>query len=312
MAITWPDGKRFAFTIVDDTDFATLASVRPIYDLLRDLGFRTTKTVWPLRATRDPFTGGDSLEDDDYRAWVQELRDAGFEIALHGVADHGSPRAEVEKGLARFRDVVGQDPRMHINHYGQDENLYWGPDRFDQPFRALYSALQRVRGGGERFHGHEEGSPWFWGDLAKERVTYVRNLTFSRIDTLAADPVMPYHDPRRPWVNWWFSSSDAGTRKRFVRILREGNQDRLARSGSACVLYTHFGANGFVERGRVDPEVARLLERLAALDGWFVPASDLLDHVGAARGWRTLDRRGPFHRLQVKWFAGKLRTREIS
>ena len=40
----FPNGKRFAFTILDDTDVATLANVRPIYRLLEEVGMRTTKT----------------------------------------------------------------------------------------------------------------------------------------------------------------------------------------------------------------------------------------------------------------------------
>ena len=44
-AIPWPHGKRFAFTVFDDTDSATLENVSPVYALLRDLGFRTTKSV---------------------------------------------------------------------------------------------------------------------------------------------------------------------------------------------------------------------------------------------------------------------------
>lgn len=312
MPITWPEGKRFAFTIVDDTDFATVDSVRPVYDLLAELGFRITKTVWPLAPSAPPLTGGQALADDRYRRWVVCLGEQGFEIALHGVADHGSTRAGVERGLARFREVVGQDPRIHVNHFGQDESLYWGAARFDQPFRSLYWALQRVRGGAASFHGHEEGSPHFWGDLARERITYVRNLTFSQIDTLAVDPIMPYHDPRRPYVNNWFSSSDGGTRSRFVSILSDRQQDSLVASGSGCVLYTHFGAAGFVTDGEVDPEVARLLRRLAGLGGWLPTASVLLDHVGEARRWRRLDERAAFRRLQIKWFAEKLRTREIS
>src|SRR5437899_2238785 len=43
---SWPEGKDFAFTIIDDTDNATLARIRPIYELLSELGLRTTKTVW--------------------------------------------------------------------------------------------------------------------------------------------------------------------------------------------------------------------------------------------------------------------------
>ena len=48
--IRWPDGKDFAFTIFDDTDCATYATVRDVYAFLRDCGLRTTKSVWPVRA----------------------------------------------------------------------------------------------------------------------------------------------------------------------------------------------------------------------------------------------------------------------
>src|SRR5271165_313130 len=34
----WPQGKRFAFTIVDDTDRSTVENVGPVYDFLLELG----------------------------------------------------------------------------------------------------------------------------------------------------------------------------------------------------------------------------------------------------------------------------------
>jgi len=45
MKIAWPNGKRFAFTIVDDTDWAAVERVKPVYDLLARLGLKTTKTT---------------------------------------------------------------------------------------------------------------------------------------------------------------------------------------------------------------------------------------------------------------------------
>src|SRR6202040_3687090 len=45
---TFPGGKRFALTIIDDTDVATVENLKPIYDLLYESGMRTTKTVWPV------------------------------------------------------------------------------------------------------------------------------------------------------------------------------------------------------------------------------------------------------------------------
>jgi hypothetical protein len=56
--VEWPNGKRFAFTIVDDTDDATVQKVRPVYDFLLELGIRSTKTVWPFGPAGKPVTGG--------------------------------------------------------------------------------------------------------------------------------------------------------------------------------------------------------------------------------------------------------------
>lgn len=44
----FPEQKRFAFSILDDTDDATVENVKPVYDTLMEYGFRTTKTAWPL------------------------------------------------------------------------------------------------------------------------------------------------------------------------------------------------------------------------------------------------------------------------
>ncbi len=37
MRIRFPENKKFAFSIFDDTDGATVDNVRPIYDLLTEL-----------------------------------------------------------------------------------------------------------------------------------------------------------------------------------------------------------------------------------------------------------------------------------
>ena len=122
----WPQGKRFAFTIVDDTDRSTVENVGPVYDFLSELGLRTTKTIWPLAPLGPPRSSGQSLEDPDYRRWVLELKDRGFEIAMHGTSDETSTHERVLRGLNYFQDVIGQDPRLHVNHTGQVESIYWG------------------------------------------------------------------------------------------------------------------------------------------------------------------------------------------
>ena len=45
-AITWPDGRRFAFTVFDDPDAQTVDVSRAVYGFLADLGLRTTKGTW--------------------------------------------------------------------------------------------------------------------------------------------------------------------------------------------------------------------------------------------------------------------------
>src|SRR4051794_31215056 len=81
--IDWPDGKPFAFTVVDDTDHSTLENAPPVYALLAELGLRTTKSVWTIGG--DP-RDGLACDDARYRAWVERLHEQGFEIALHNVA----------------------------------------------------------------------------------------------------------------------------------------------------------------------------------------------------------------------------------
>ncbi len=307
MTIRWPEGKRFAFTVVDDTDESTLENTKPVYDLLDELGLRTTKTVWPLAPTRTPKYGGLTLEDDAYRAWVLDLQRQGFEIAIHGTTDHPSERPDVERGLDYFREVIGADPRMHINHDGQTEGIYWGDARLNQPLRSVYRLANRAARQDRRNFGHVPGSPYFWGDLCRDRVEYVRNFVYSDINTLAQDPHMPYHDSSRPFVKYWFSGSNGAEIGPWLTLLSEANQDRLVAEGGACIAYTHF-ALGFVDDGKLNPQFESLMRRLAALPGWFVPASTLLDYLREQPGWQAHATPGHLRRLQTRFLASRLRS----
>jgi len=105
MKIQWPDNKRFAFTIFDDTDVATLGNIKPIYELLASLGFRTTKSVWPFSFEDrcSNFFGSHTLENPDYSEYMRDLQDRGFEIAYHGARMESSERHTVEKSLKKFK-----------------------------------------------------------------------------------------------------------------------------------------------------------------------------------------------------------------
>lgn len=297
----FPEDRRFAFTVFDDTDNSTLQNTRPVYDLLESLGMRTTKSVWVERP-RGPSSGA-CLRDDDYRSWILELRDAGFEIGFHGVGDGDFSRDEILAGIAAFREIVGHGPRVYANHQSNPYNVYWWSRRFPWPFDWLYSianALRRRSLGGEG--GHVEGSGHFWGDALKQEVEYIRNLTFNSVDTFACDPHMPYRRRDTPYANFWFSSSDGHTVEEFNDLVSTENVDRLEREGGVCIVYTHF-ASGFVDAdGTLHPEFRRRMEALAKRDGWFVPTGRLLDHL---RSRRSMDDEyttsGYQRRLAIRW-----------
>src|SRR4051812_29252433 len=195
----WPEGKSFAFTIFDDPDAQLLKHSREVYALLDDLGLRTTKGVWPSGPVREPNSPGDTCSNKPYREHVAALQERGFEVGYHNNAPHSSTREEIIAGLDAFREYFGHDPASMANHYNRDA-IYWGPARLSGWRKSVYSLL-KFRPKGRQHSGHVEGDESFWGDICRSRIRYCRNFVFREINTLAACEFMPYHDPRRPFVN---------------------------------------------------------------------------------------------------------------
>ena len=183
----FPERKKFAFTVFDDTDNATVANVKPIYDLLHSCGIKTTKSVWVYRSRG--FFKGSSLQDAEYLSFINELQDQGFEIGLHNVGDGIFTRQEIRDGLDLFKEKIGYYPRIHANHASNPDNLFWREKRFEWPISLMYKILSRRKA--ER-GGESPISNYFWGDFAKQHIRYIRNLTFNGINTIASDPKMPY------------------------------------------------------------------------------------------------------------------------
>jgi len=303
--VTWPEGKRFAFTVFDDTDRATADNVREVYAMLDDLGMRTTKSVWPIRGPREPSIPGATCEDDAYRAWTLSLQSQGFEIGYHNATFHGVDREDTHRALDRFAHIYGGPPSAAANHADNDDAIYWGAARVSGPQRLAYRALNGFK---ERpFYGHIEGDRRFWGDICRDRIRYVRNFVYEDIDTLAMCPQMPYHDPDRPWVNLWFASAEGATCDAYCDTISEEAQDRLEAQGGACIMYTHF-AKGFEQDGRVEPRFRRLMERLATKGGWYVPTTVLLDHLLEQKGRHIIT---PKERAELErsWLRQRITTR---
>lgn len=272
-----PTGAEFAFTIVDDTDDATVANAKPIYDLLTELGLRTTKTAWPLEAPEgsDIYFAAETLEDPGYREFVANVKDAGFEIASHGATMESSRRERTIRGLQTLARQLDVSPVLHCNHGQNAENVYWGAKRYrTRPLRAAAAVVERVQGR-PRFSGEHPASPYFWGDICRETFEFVRSFTFPVLDISGVAPVRPYTDPTTPYVRSWFCTADAPDAHAFRRVVTREAVDKLRRTGGVALVSTHLG-KGFVRDGVVDPGVRKVLEHIASLPGWFAPATDIL------------------------------------
>jgi hypothetical protein len=305
--IVWPQGRTFAFTVFDDTDLATLENVKPVYDFLGELGFRTTKSIWPLRSPGDGDVerGGSTCEVPAYVSWLQDLQSQGFEIGYHLATSCTSSRDQTRLGLERFGELFGPERVTMSNHMTNKEGIYFGAERLSGVRRLAHRLYQNARGHSPT-RGHVIGDPLFWGDLCEEHVAYCRNFVFLDINTLKACPVMPYHDPARPYVRRWFASSEGQLVDNFNATLTEANQDQLVQQGGACIMYTHFGA-GFFHDGRLNPRFESLMRRLAGLGGWFVPVRTLLDFLVSVQGEHTLTSRERT-RLEWRWLRHKIRV----
>lgn len=284
-AVSFPGGKRFAFSIVDDTDMATLERVKPLYELLHQYGFRTTKTVWALESNElsHPPNHGDTLQDPAYRAFILDLKKWGFEIALHGVRGGSSQRQEIVDGLEEYRKVLGEYPKIHINHSLNRDNVYWGGLRWSfAPFQWVYALI-----GKHQFSGQDDSSIYFWGDLVKKHVRYVNQFTYGDANLLAINPAMPYRLLDKPYVNYWFPTADGDNLDWFEHLLRPENLDRLEREGGVCLVYSHMGAGSFNRNGGADPRFESRLKDLSLRNGWFAPASEILDYLREQPGWNS-------------------------
>jgi len=300
----WPAGRTFAFSVLDDTDRATVANIRPVYELLHSLGLRTTKSVW-VYPSRDRIDGA-TIDEPQMRAYLGLLRDRGFELCLHGVGDGAFTREEILEGYERFRSAFGSYPRIHANHSRNIDNLHWGAERFVWPVSLLFRMLDRKAGAGG-YQGHRPGSPHYWGDFARAHIDYVRNLVFNQTDTLHCDPRMPY--PIRSTqdaVNTWFSSSDGHTVDEFCQLIHPDRIRALERSGGACLVYTHF-AEGFADgSGRVHALFEERMRFLASRPGWFVPMTQVLDALRERNRAAGVPGRAYLLRVNARWAVERL------
>ena len=270
----WPDNKKFAFTIVDDTDNATVFNIKPVYDFLYSHGFKITKTLW-VYPPRDKFAG-QCLQDEEYRQFIYELQGRHFEIALHGVGSGSFKRERFWQVSMNFINLW-IFTRICILTIRRILTIFIGVQRgtLDQlDFFKPYILEQA------KILWDQSSFKAFWGDISKRHFKYIRNHTFNGINTLKYDPKMPYQvKAKEEYSNYWFSSSDGHTIEEFNALVTPENILKLEKEGGLCIVYTHF-ASGFVNKeGQLNQRFKENMKFLSTRNGWFAPAGEILDYM---------------------------------
>jgi hypothetical protein len=175
----YPYAKNFAFTITDDPDETRLEKIKPIYELLDKLGFKTTIACWvfkPADLTGNPDPeeqlNSATLSEPQYLDFIQKYRKKGFEVALHTVTSGNDKREDTIKGYEKFKSLFSAYPKINIMHSKNLENIYWGKNVFANPLLKMLAGLYDKIA----FSGENLESAYFWGDICKEKTKYVPAL----------------------------------------------------------------------------------------------------------------------------------------
>lgn len=283
--VLWaPHPFRAGFCITDDTDAATLESVRLVYDFLASIGLKASKTVWAFTPAEpcgipplpDSMLRGVTLEDRNYAAYCDGLAARGFEICLHGASAGNNRRERTERALALVAERFGR-PGTYICHSKNAENLYWHEKVAPRgPAQALLKLASRYR-----CSGADPSSPYFWGDLCLEHVAHIRLFRTRNVNTLADNPSMPYHDPEKPFVRSWFGA----TKRSLADCTSDAALARLRAEHGLCVLYQYLHRYADLANHRVAPRFQADAERLmAAGDIWVETTSRIMDRLRLVHG----------------------------
>jgi len=270
------EDNKFHFTIIDDTDDAFLENIKPVYDLLYAEGVFTTKTVW-VHPPRDKHSKGDSLQRPEYLEFIRDLKKKGYEIGLHNAGSGDYKREEILEALEEFKRLLGEYPKIQINHSYNKDSIYGGYKRFNWPFRALVKMLYPQYAG--VFQGENPSSDYYWGDVHKRIIRFSRNHTTDLINTAKFDKYMPYIDPKRSeHCNYWFSATFAPNPWIFNKIINRRAIDGLETEKGICIVFSHLGY--FMKGGSIDKGFVDAIHYLASKNSCVsVPVSRLLGEM---------------------------------
>jgi hypothetical protein len=127
------------------------------------------------------------------------------------------------------------------------------------------------------FGGDDKDSEYFWGDLHKKHITYIRNHELRNIDTLGTDPLTPYIDPnRQQYANYWFSCTFAPNQDVFASAFTSANLHKLSEKNGTSIISTHLGY--YNVDGIIDIRFKNIIQELRHVySAHFMPVTALLN-----------------------------------
>ena len=227
--------------MTDDTDNSTLQSTRVVYEYCLERGIKPTRFVWTHKPTEqcgvlnpeDPITGI-TFEDQAYCEYCRDLQSRGATFGFHGASAGNNTREQTLSGIERFECVMGYAPQLFISHMRNAENIYWGADRYANPVLRSVARMLVIRA---TYHGNDENSPYFWADICRERIRYIRLYRTRSLNVLKKNPGMPFHDTRFPAVRYWYSAS--GQDIDLLNRLTPARLNRISEEDGLILHYAH-------------------------------------------------------------------------
>jgi len=302
----YPNGHTFAFTIVHDADSAYSQRLAPLFEEFDALNMKITATVfvfWADWANRgkiwsswnqitDPgkrFLAPKAvpLEDDAERAFYLNIAARGHEIGMHTPSDTSDTTEQLQKAFEYFTRVFGHPPAIYVEHSHASNQETLGNEGAN--LGSKYYSLAILRS----YH------PWVWVDgplgLPASDAPKYYDLIASKAAPFSDESAKRYgFDKIFARTGKWKLADGDG----FLLEYSVANIDDLERNRGIALVYTHLDSKWLdMDTRKMRAPLSERLRYVASKNGWFAPASTILDRVIAMRNL-SLDSKGGYIRIR--------------
>jgi hypothetical protein len=286
----FPEGYTFGFTIIHDADCAYSRRLAPLFEAFDEFGFKLTVTAFVFwadwanngaiwrewkEAERD---GGDffapkavPLVDDKEREFYVELANRGHEIGIHTPSDTSDTRHDIVRAFEFFKEVFGHYPKVYTEHSGST-NKEAQANEGSKPESIYYNADLL-----------NDYGPWVWID-DEWGIPHNRHAQFYDILAVNGSPFNKVAEMKYGIAKGFLRSGKwrEGDGDGFLAGYSDENIDLLEKNRGLALVYTHLDKK-WLDSGtrQMRGAIKDQLRYLASKNGWFVPASTILDRAQA-------------------------------